>query len=200
MAKTDIFEHPRNLPYGENLYWRSGTPPNCKDASDAWWVAVNESEFCIPSESPRCSTTCVLESFLTQKFSIHPLKGTTRFRSTPTRTHRSARLPVISRRWSGRRARTLAALPPSQREPDECTLLATIGLEEMFWANLRTTFRTLATGSNADRPGNNEDISVKKFKHTAKQTEQEFIIFLNLNKSQTNGVAPLGRPAKQSAS
>lgn len=37
MAKSDIFEHPRNLPYGENLYWRSGTPPTCKDASDAWY-------------------------------------------------------------------------------------------------------------------------------------------------------------------
>ena len=26
MAKTDIFAHPRNLPYGENLYWKVNKP------------------------------------------------------------------------------------------------------------------------------------------------------------------------------
>jgi hypothetical protein len=37
MARTDIFEHPSDLPHGENLYWMSGKVPFCQDALDAWY-------------------------------------------------------------------------------------------------------------------------------------------------------------------
>jgi len=37
MAMTDIFAHPPNLPYGENLYWKSGRVPTCKNALDNWY-------------------------------------------------------------------------------------------------------------------------------------------------------------------
>lgn len=37
MAQTDIFAHPKRLPYGENLYWKSGRVPSCKNALDMWY-------------------------------------------------------------------------------------------------------------------------------------------------------------------
>lgn len=37
MAKTDIFAHPNNLPFGENLYWRSGRSATCPAALRMWY-------------------------------------------------------------------------------------------------------------------------------------------------------------------
>lgn len=37
MAQTDIFAHPSRLPYGENLYWKSGRVPSCKNALEMWY-------------------------------------------------------------------------------------------------------------------------------------------------------------------
>lgn len=37
MASTDIFAHPRNLPFGENLYWRSGRSATCSSALSMWY-------------------------------------------------------------------------------------------------------------------------------------------------------------------
>ena len=37
MASTDIFAHPRNLPFGENLYWRSGRSATCSSALGMWY-------------------------------------------------------------------------------------------------------------------------------------------------------------------
>lgn len=37
MASTDIFAHPRSLPFGENLYWRSGRQASCQAALSAWY-------------------------------------------------------------------------------------------------------------------------------------------------------------------
>ena len=37
MAQTDIFAHPPNLPYGENLYWSSGAVSSCDAAVTAWY-------------------------------------------------------------------------------------------------------------------------------------------------------------------
>lgn len=37
MAKTDIFDHPPNLAYGENLYWASGFVPSCDNAVTSWY-------------------------------------------------------------------------------------------------------------------------------------------------------------------
>ncbi|KAI1282116.1 Golgi-associated plant pathogenesis-related protein 1 [Halotydeus destructor] len=40
MAATDIFAHPSNLQYGENLYWRSGRVPSCASALDMWYREI----------------------------------------------------------------------------------------------------------------------------------------------------------------
>lgn len=37
MAATDIFAHPRNLQFGENLYWRSGRSATCQAALSMWY-------------------------------------------------------------------------------------------------------------------------------------------------------------------
>ena len=42
MAKTDIFAHPSYLPYGENLYWKSGRVPSCDSALKMWY---NENKY-----------------------------------------------------------------------------------------------------------------------------------------------------------
>lgn len=38
LAITDIFAHPKNLPYGENLYQSSYATATCKDAVDLWYL------------------------------------------------------------------------------------------------------------------------------------------------------------------
>lgn len=37
MAKSDFFAHAKHLPYGENIYWRTGNFAACSSAVDAWY-------------------------------------------------------------------------------------------------------------------------------------------------------------------
>jgi len=53
MASTDIFAHPSNLPYGENLYWRSGRVPSCTNALDMWYREVDYYNFRRGNFSPK---------------------------------------------------------------------------------------------------------------------------------------------------
>lgn len=48
MASTDIFAHPSNLKYGENLYWRSGRTPSCQNALDMWYNEIKWHNFAKP--------------------------------------------------------------------------------------------------------------------------------------------------------
>lgn len=40
MAATDIFAHPRHLPYGENLYYSWGSVPSCGSATRSWYNEI----------------------------------------------------------------------------------------------------------------------------------------------------------------
>ena len=51
LALTDIFSHPSNLKYGENLYWVKGKEPTCEDAVTAWYREILKYDF----EKPRFS-------------------------------------------------------------------------------------------------------------------------------------------------
>lgn len=53
MAKTDVFAHPKNLPYGENLYWRSGRAPSCSNALTMWYNEIKYHSFAKPYFSPK---------------------------------------------------------------------------------------------------------------------------------------------------
>ena len=52
MAQTDIFAHPSRLPYGENLYWKSGRVPSCKNALEMWYREKKSYNYASGSFSP----------------------------------------------------------------------------------------------------------------------------------------------------
>ncbi|XP_015781270.1 Golgi-associated plant pathogenesis-related protein 1 [Tetranychus urticae] len=53
MASTDIFEHPKRLRYGENLYWRKGSVPTCQDAVMNWYNEISLYQYSWPRYSPK---------------------------------------------------------------------------------------------------------------------------------------------------
>ena len=51
LAKTDIFAHPANSPYGENLFMGNGKSYTCEDAVQAWYNEIKDYNYNNPGFS-----------------------------------------------------------------------------------------------------------------------------------------------------
>ncbi|RWS13671.1 hypothetical protein B4U79_05123, partial [Dinothrombium tinctorium] len=84
LAKTDHFAHPKNLPYGENLYYKKGRIPTCVDAVNAWYKEIKYYNY----DSPRFSRK-------TGHFTQIVWKGTTDMGCASSQSPRTRRIYIV---------------------------------------------------------------------------------------------------------
>uniref|UniRef100_T1KLV2 SCP domain-containing protein n=2 Tax=Tetranychus urticae TaxID=32264 RepID=T1KLV2_TETUR len=88
MAATDIFAHPRHLPYGENLYYVWGAVPSCKSAVDAWYNEIRHFNYRWPTFSPA-----------TGHFTQVVWRGTRRVGCAAAQSRRTRRIYIACNYW-----------------------------------------------------------------------------------------------------